>query len=557
MASKDAACYENSRFLYALQFRKRRESIGEVTVKRQSSHPIAPRLTRSSHAIVRRPKQTITSTFSMTRQRKEEVELDKSSYPSWDSPIDAFEVLRATITGITRNMQAFHVQEILNTELCETHHYDEEIAGSMRRLSSTSGRVTFTDDPVHYHQNHNQNHSHYRRRISHSSSSIDTKPSLPSVDTGESFLWTYPKEGNSPSLPTSPHLTSLFLTTNILIHSRLDELSETASIASSASHETTDLLTVEWRSGFLDLLSRFITQSEELETFSTEVLSSERRVRELMVVNTGLEEQFEQRFKSYSDRIIECEQVASQQLYMIESLGELITDLETHIIQQQEEAQAVEKEEEGERQEEGEERQEEEGESGPNSTRWDFSRAVVDLLSLEEKKDAIDKMRWDVGMCVGGGVGTGHVIHSFQGRLYGIEMMIGGSGITQHTESTAETVHTSTHLQHITLQHHQYLFHLSPKDRRDRFLMLPRHEWIPDAGAYQCQFIYVRSTQTLQCSAEFSFFQRRHHCRKCGKLVCQRHSGNQLPLFSSGSCHAQWSRVCDSCFHDIIARSSK
>ncbi|OAD72182.1 hypothetical protein PHYBLDRAFT_9747, partial [Phycomyces blakesleeanus NRRL 1555(-)] len=50
------------------------------------------------------------------------------------------------------------------------------------------------------------------------------------------------------------------------------------------------------------------------------------------------------------------------------------------------------------------------------------------------------------------------------------------------------------------------------------------------------------------CNTQFSFFQRKHHCRKCGMIVCQRHSANQLPLFSYDSPCVEWSRVCDACF---------
>ncbi|KAI8878191.1 hypothetical protein K501DRAFT_146020, partial [Backusella circina FSU 941] len=52
------------------------------------------------------------------------------------------------------------------------------------------------------------------------------------------------------------------------------------------------------------------------------------------------------------------------------------------------------------------------------------------------------------------------------------------------------------------------------------------------------------------CETAFSFFNRRHHCRRCGYVMCQQHSANQLPLFSSESHYSlgKWSRVCDNCF---------
>jgi hypothetical protein len=39
--------------------------------------------------------------------------------------------------------------------------------------------------------------------------------------------------------------------------------------------------------------------------------------------------------------------------------------------------------------------------------------------------------------------------------------------------------------------------------------------------------------------------------------MCQKHSANRLPLFSpsrKGNFLAQWSRVCDNCFHNLIVQ---
>lgn len=85
--------------------------MGEGTLRRQKamSAPVEPRLTKSStHAQQRhhRPISNITTTSSPLRPHQEEQD------DHWDPHIDAFEVLRAKITGITRTMQEFHVQEL-------------------------------------------------------------------------------------------------------------------------------------------------------------------------------------------------------------------------------------------------------------------------------------------------------------------------------------------------------------------------------------------------------------------------------------------------------------
>ncbi|KAL0075298.1 hypothetical protein J3Q64DRAFT_1841625 [Phycomyces blakesleeanus] len=512
MPSSDPASLENSRFLHALESKKRRESVGEVMARRRSSAiAIVPRLTRSSHAIDRRGKQT--PLMMMTRQETNQQDsMYSAAHTLWDPRIDAFEVLRATITGITRNMQAFHVKEIFDTETAERRTQDDPFE-QVRRLSSASSRFVSYSDETSHGSAALADCGYHRRIRSQGSVTIDTqRPPLEGDVYAPWLHYHQPKESSPHSIPASPSLTSLFLTTNTLINSRLDELSETASIASSASHDT-DLLAVEWRTRFLELLTSCITQSEELETFSTELLNAEGRVRELMAINDTVEEQFEKREKAYADRITECEEVAKQQLHMIESLAELMADLDMQInLQNQDEDESPDEDDE--------------------MTRWDFRKTIADLLHLEEKNDMIHKMRWDVGMCVGGGVGTGHVIHTFEGRLRGIEMMIAGSGVVEDTEKMPTK---------------------ATKDRKERFVLLPRKQWTPDTTTDQCQF--QSGSLKVQCNTQFSFFQRKHHCRKCGMIVCQRHSANQLPLFSYDSPCVEWSRVCDACFYSLIIRT--
>lgn len=52
----------------------------------------------------------------------------------------------------------------------------------------------------------------------------------------------------------------------------------------------------------------------------------------------------------------------------------------------------------------------------------------------------------------------------------------------------------------------------SAPDRNGVFSFLLTPLWVPDELAEQC----------MQCQTLFSFFQRRHHCRLCGKVFCGR-----------------------------------
>ncbi|KAK2712949.1 lateral signaling target protein 2 homolog isoform X2 [Artemia franciscana] len=61
-------------------------------------------------------------------------------------------------------------------------------------------------------------------------------------------------------------------------------------------------------------------------------------------------------------------------------------------------------------------------------------------------------------------------------------------------------------------------------------------EWIPDDVAPDC----------MQCSQPFTVIRRRHHCRNCGKVFCNRCSARSVPLPRYG--YSKPVRVCEICF---------
>ncbi|OBZ81529.1 hypothetical protein A0J61_10421 [Choanephora cucurbitarum] len=433
----------------------------------------------SHHAIIHIPLPPTPSSSSSFGLKEEELSgsLQDSTRVQWDPHIDSFEILRAKITGITRAMQAFHVQELFQD--------DERLKQVCPQTTSSSPLVS------------------------------SQKPcSLRRLSLAE----------EQSRRPKSPHLSTLFLTTNNLIHSRLDELSETASIKSNQ-----DVSLLAWQTQFLNLVTSCIHQSEALESLSTDILTSEHRVRELMLINETLHEQFQQRERQYEERIRECQEVAQQQLMMIDSLEELTADINMKI-------QSV----------------------SLNSTHsphheqedcWNFQRPVADLMQMEDKFDFVQKMRWEIGMFVGGGVGTGHVIHTYDTKLNGFDMIIAGTGTTTTYHPTIMTSISPT-IQHLQLYQYRYLLHINSIDRKTRFCLLPKHLWVPDHQADQCQF--QNNNPDYSCQTRFSLFQRRHHCRRCGLIVCQKHSANRLPLFDVTHPKGAWSRVCDDCFYELI-----
>lgn len=62
--------------------------------------------------------------------------------------------------------------------------------------------------------------------------------------------------------------------------------------------------------------------------------------------------------------------------------------------------------------------------------------------------------------------------------------------------------------------------------------------WIPD----------TRATMCMICTSEFTLTWRRHHCRACGKIVCQACSSNKYGL---GYLKRQLARVCEHCFQEL------
>ncbi|KFV48575.1 Zinc finger FYVE domain-containing protein 26, partial [Tyto alba] len=64
----------------------------------------------------------------------------------------------------------------------------------------------------------------------------------------------------------------------------------------------------------------------------------------------------------------------------------------------------------------------------------------------------------------------------------------------------------------------------------------PKQQWIPDDTEMIC----------MVCKTErFTMFNRRHHCRRCGRLVCSSCSTKKMAV---EACRENLSRVCDQCY---------
>lgn len=73
-----------------------------------------------------------------------------------------------------------------------------------------------------------------------------------------------------------------------------------------------------------------------------------------------------------------------------------------------------------------------------------------------------------------------------------------------------------------------------------------RKHWLKDEAILKCQITH--------CPKVFNFFERRHHCRKCGGIYCKEHTLhylyiNHLAQFTTGG-RGTLSKVCDNCIEE-------
>ncbi|CAO3695211.1 unnamed protein product [Rhizopus stolonifer] len=70
---------------------------------------------------------------------------------------------------------------------------------------------------------------------------------------------------------------------------------------------------------------------------------------------------------------------------------------------------------------------------------------------------------------------------------------------------------------------------------------LPTKESLEDSEAENCELI--------GCTTRFRFFERKHHCRKCGGIFCTAHCSNYFRLDQYAHFHLQGtlSRGCSTC----------
>jgi len=104
------------------------------------------------------------------------------------------------------------------------------------------------------------------------------------------------------------------------------------------------------------------------------------------------------------------------------------------------------------------------------------------------------------------------------------------------TESTSPPVMSPTGPYTISKRKYETILRQAPT----------RRHWVKDELVNKCGI--------PTCSKVFNFFERRHHCRKCGGIYCKEHTShylyiNHLAQFTTGG-RGTLSKVCDSCIEE-------
>ena len=114
--------------------------------------------------------------------------------------------------------------------------------------------------------------------------------------------------------------------------------------------------------------------------------------------------------------------------------------------------------------------------------------------------------------------------------------------ITTHTSSD-EATHTSSDEDQQDYQQHQNLIqtlhhpHQPNQNATSSSILIDKQYWMSDATCSTC----------TECSLPFNVFRRRHHCRICGRIFCNKHVKTQLLAIDDSSQQTVRRKVCVGC----------
>ncbi|KAI8975172.1 hypothetical protein BDF20DRAFT_822643, partial [Mycotypha africana] len=325
----------------------------------------------------------------------------------WDPHIDTFEILKAKLSNITRSMQEFQVEALISNK----HSNVPKSFDNGNNINSSS-----SNDGRHENNHHKQ---HRRRSQSQNPDALRTLSISHDDNDDKDSIFLHHRLSNLYRTHSNVSST-IFSTTHSLIHSRLDELSETASIRSNPSSSGTEEL-LAWQNQFVNLISNCINHSEALESLSTDLLRTEDRVRGLLLLQEAVQDQLAEYEKHYEQRIRLLQKVTQEQLALIDALGTLTAEIDQ--LKGQQRSSAIHSDDlRNENEETDEIQDEDEDEDEDDDTRsasydsrlcgtrqllWNTNQNAFNVLELQNKHEELQQLRWEVGMLLDGMIGTG------------------------------------------------------------------------------------------------------------------------------------------------------
>ena len=76
-------------------------------------------------------------------------------------------------------------------------------------------------------------------------------------------------------------------------------------------------------------------------------------------------------------------------------------------------------------------------------------------------------------------------------------------------------------------------------------MVAPRAVWVPDSHSKECMI----------CGLKFTAFNRKHHCRQCGRVVCSTCSPHRVLI--DPQTEGKPERACSECMKDVTPVKSK
>ncbi|ORZ03273.1 hypothetical protein BCR43DRAFT_42822 [Syncephalastrum racemosum] len=276
---------------------------------------------------------------------------------------------------------------------------------------------------------------------------------------------------------------------------------ETASIQSSIQS-----LTVASSMDFIQLVESCMAHAEQLERLVRKLEWSETHLNTVLEPDTPLDDSLDEREQLYRRHRDRFHRMLLQQSTMLADLENIS-----------------------------------QGHTNKHSRNEENDRAFGFLRDTAAAGTHLMQARWYLGLVTGATAGTGKILHhGSKGQL----IISGMSTTTEASLLPKYLLHDKRRREQLQgLFIHQYLVQIPHQARSIKFVLADT--WVPDHEAVRCQF--------PTCTTVFDWINRRHHCRRCGHVLCQQHSANCLPLFSPRNRdEGEWARVCDSCFYSLV-----